>query len=505
MHFFQSKLYRVYTSLYALQSDTESLFEYMRALASQELNPMIIPPDILKDIIHKIETDIKSHARLKLCEDPETNIWSYYRTIKLTPIVLEDYLMLILTVPLVDQSLHMNLYKVYNLPMLHPILHVHAQYELKSSYLATIMDGMFITLPTALDVKLCLMTNGHLCMFKQVLYPVEQTNWCIYALFINDEEQIERNCVLKTINRTTNLAYSLDGYLWAMSALATEKLQIRCVMETRVNTIKPPLQIVDIGNGCKAYSASIYIPAKSDLMTMLQSVTRSQFFLDYNFNYTNMSNFLIWNKTNFATLTTDEIKTLKAKMLKLTTMPMDIFKNVLGNIDKKYPFSMSPKLILALLVLTGLCTIVIGILFIWYKRKTSFTTSTMGNLLKLIPSLKEKIPTLDSLLPILSEQAPSQNTKNALTTVAVPRQLQPPPDELILLPILVPKLQMTKPPPVVPYRATHMEQLPSTSTATDYKSKPLSLEMFNCTATDLNEKGVINLKKYKKYLYKPPH
>ena len=271
LHFFQNKLYRVYTSLYALQLDTESLFEYMTALASQELNPMIIPPDILKNILHKIETDIKSHARLKLCEDPETNIWSYYGTIKLTPIVLEDYLMLILTVPLIDQSLHMNLYKAYNLPMLHPMLHVHAQYELESSYLATIMDGMFITLPTALDVKLCLITNGHLCMFGQGLYPVEQTNWCIYALFINDEKQIERNCILKTINRTTNLAYSLDGYLWAISALATEKLQIRCDMETHVITIKPPLQIVDIGNGCKAYSASSYIPAKSELTTMLQS------------------------------------------------------------------------------------------------------------------------------------------------------------------------------------------------------------------------------------------
>ena len=124
----------------------------------------------------------------------------------------------------------------------------------------------------------------------------------------------------------------------------------------------------------QTYSASIYIPAKSELTTTLQSVTRSQFFLDYNFNYTNMSNFLIWHKTNFATLTTDEIKTLKAKMLKLPTMSMDIFKKVLGNIDENYPFSMSPKLILTLLVLTGICTIVIGILFIWYKRKTSFTT-----------------------------------------------------------------------------------------------------------------------------------
>ena len=171
LHYFQNRIYRAYTSLYALQADTESLFEYMGALASQELNPMIIPPDILKNILHRIETDIKSHARLKLCEDPETNIWSYYRTIKLTSIALEDYLMLILTVPLIDQSLHMNLYKVYNLPMLHPTLHVYAQYEIENSYLATIMDGMFITLPTALDVKLCLMANGHLCMFKQALYP----------------------------------------------------------------------------------------------------------------------------------------------------------------------------------------------------------------------------------------------------------------------------------------------------------------------------------------------
>ena len=245
----------------------------MRALASQELNPMIIPPDILKDILHRIEADIKSHARLKLCEDPESNIWSYYGTIKLTPIALEDCLMLILTVPLIDQSLQMNLYKIYNLPMLHPILHVHAQYKLESSYIATVMDGMFVTLPTALDVRLCLMTNGHLCMFNQALYPVEQTDWCVYALFINDEDHIEKNCVLRTINCTTNLAYSLDGYLWAISALATEKLQLRCVMETHIVTIKPPLQIVDIGNGCKAYSASIYIPAKSELTTTIQSIT----------------------------------------------------------------------------------------------------------------------------------------------------------------------------------------------------------------------------------------
>ena len=148
----------------------------MRALACQELNPMIIPPDILKKILHKIMEDIKSNARLRLCEDPETNIWSYYSTVKLTPIVLLDYLMLILSVPLVDQSLQMNLYKVHNLPVLHPTLNMHAQYEIEGTYLATLMEGMFISLPSALDVKLCLITNGHLCMFDQALYLVQSIN-----------------------------------------------------------------------------------------------------------------------------------------------------------------------------------------------------------------------------------------------------------------------------------------------------------------------------------------
>ena len=159
---------------------------------------------------------------------------------------------------------------------------MHVQYKIEGPYLATLMDSMYITLPTDIDVRLCLMTRGHLCMFNQALSSVDNTNWCIYALFIKDIDKIKRNCILKPLNReqlTWHIA--LDGYLWAMSALAAEKLQIRCVMETHVITIHPPLQIVDVG--CEAYSTNIYILVKSELTATMQSLTRSQFFLDYNF------------------------------------------------------------------------------------------------------------------------------------------------------------------------------------------------------------------------------
>ena len=489
LHYFQARIYRVYTSLYALRGDVDSLFEYMRILATQELNPTIIPPDVLKTILHNIENDIKSNARLKLCEDPNTNIWSYYGTIKLTPIVLQDYLMLILTVPLVDQTLYMNLYKVHNLPMLHPTLQMHVQYEIEGPYLATLMDSMYITLPTDIDVRLCLMTRGHLCMFNQALYPVDNTNWCIYALFINDINKIKRNCILKPLNRTTNLAYSLDGYLWAISALAAEKLQIRCVMETHVITIHPPLQIVDIGDGCEAYSTSIYIPAKSELTATVQSLTRSQFFLDYNFQYTNVSNFVVWYKTNFATLTKEEIATLQAKIMKLPTMPMDIFDKTLETINENYPFSLSPKLILALLILIGVCFIVFGILFIWYKRKTTLATSTVGHLHKLIPSLKEKQPTLSSLLPIFSEFVhPNVSTKPETTNAT---SQQSPTHH-----------KHSKPEMVLRRHTKSNKPKMATPSAPPIDTEPISLELFNRAAADLDAKGEIQLGRYQKTLNK---
>ena len=135
-----------------------------------------------------------------------------------------------------------------------------------------------------------------------------------------------------------------------------------------------------------------------------------------------------------------EIETLKAKMLKLPAMSMELSDYVLRNIDEDNPFSLSPKVILALLITTGICVIAIGIIFIWYKRKTSLTSSMVGNLIKLVPYLNEKIPTLNSLLAILSELTLSQYNDDVITPATVSQLSQTPPDELILPPVMVPQL-----------------------------------------------------------------
>ena len=69
---------------------------------------------------------MRQNPRLALPYDPDQDIWSYYSIMRVSPIIMDNFLLLILTVPLVDQSLQMDLYKVHNLPALHPKLNIHS-------------------------------------------------------------------------------------------------------------------------------------------------------------------------------------------------------------------------------------------------------------------------------------------------------------------------------------------------------------------------------------------
>ena len=84
----------------------------------------MIPPYSLRLLLDKVKEDMKHNPRLRLPENPVENIWSYYSLMRVTPVVMENFLAIILTIPLVDISLQMNIYKVHNLPTLHPELKV---------------------------------------------------------------------------------------------------------------------------------------------------------------------------------------------------------------------------------------------------------------------------------------------------------------------------------------------------------------------------------------------
>ena len=207
--------------------------------------------------------------------------------------------------------------------------------------------------------------------------------------------KIESNCKFTTAIRHTNLAHSLDGYLWAISSLATEILQIRCIHHTSVVTIEPPLRVIDIGNGCEAFSSTIYIPAKSELTATMQSLTRSQFFLDYNFKYAKMSSFVVYSEMTFAQLTPEDIAELQSKIQTLEPMNMKLFNQKLKLINENYPLTLPPWVILGGQVISGTFILTEITLTAWFCLKHRKSMSTLFYLILLWPERYRK--TLRSL------------------------------------------------------------------------------------------------------------
>ena len=93
---------------------------------------------------------------------------------------------------------------------------------------------------------------------------------------------IKDKCTYNLQKREGNLAQSLGGYLWSISSIAAEKIQIRCLKETYIVEIKSVLQILHIGDGCEGYSPSLAIAAKTEITSNFNIHSRVRIFLVFN-------------------------------------------------------------------------------------------------------------------------------------------------------------------------------------------------------------------------------
>ena len=135
--------------------------------------------------------------------------------------------------------------------------------------------------------------EGYLCLMNQAFYPVKKIEWCAYALFTH-----------------ANKAQSLEGYLWAVTTLKKEKMQIRCLTDTHVIDVKPPVTIIYVGSGFEAYSSNLFIPAKSELTIKDNTVVRHTYFQQFNEDYQNITRYSLIEDLGLIKLSQKEIENL---------------------------------------------------------------------------------------------------------------------------------------------------------------------------------------------------
>ena len=211
----------------------------------------------------------------------------------------------------------------------------------------------------------------------------------MYALYIQDKDRIQRDCRYDITNVEQNLAKSLGGYLWAISAVATETLQIRCLLETSVIPIQPPLQIVYVGDGCEGYSPSLFIPAKTDRAVTVEIEPRKHYFMEFNEIYKPDAYLGIWYQFRLTLMNPEEANKLVRKAESFGTLDFSILNKHIQPlpIQDGGGFPVSPMILVVGVGFT--LTLVAGILLACKLRQVGLTASALTTTAN---TVVEKIP-----------------------------------------------------------------------------------------------------------------
>ena len=128
---------RLLSGLTAATQNIESIYAYLRIMNSHCLDTTVMPVSQLRELLKYVQQEIEGSPRLELpLELNSHDIQGYYNVIRVTALLTDDVLFIVMTIPLKDTSLQMNVYKVHNLPPIHPKLNISVTYELEGKYLA---------------------------------------------------------------------------------------------------------------------------------------------------------------------------------------------------------------------------------------------------------------------------------------------------------------------------------------------------------------------------------
>ena len=331
------------------------------------MTPNLIPPSDLRNILIDIGNRLQANPKLTLPNPKGTSIWAYYEFLKITAFVHHDILIVILTLPLIDTDLQFDLFKIHNLPLLHPVLGKVFTYKISHPYIALRSDGNYLTLPVHDDILTCIISAGHFCNLNTPLYPVSLTKICEYHLLMNQPDEIEKFCKMTISNYVQDTALNLGGNVWALSLREPTTLHVTCLADSYEIRVKSTFQLIELENSCQAYSPSIILPSGSIIREMHNVTLISERFFNYDPKHSNLENFFVMSKFNLTHVSPKALNVLAHDLPELPDIPIRNISDLLKNIDKDYPFEM-PTYAYVLISVAGTAVIILLVGVIYYAK-----------------------------------------------------------------------------------------------------------------------------------------
>ena len=306
--------------------DINLIKSYLSTFTTGKLTSQIIDPKHLRHELLKIHKQLP--AKITLPENPTSNIWHYYKFLTATPVINGTQLILMIRIPLLDTDSAMTLYKVYNLPIYNPTISKSLSYNLEGSNLAITKDNSYVTILTEAEFIQCTLAQGHFCSLNTALYHIDYSKWCLVAMFLKQDNRINKDCQLTVTNITGPQAIYLDQGLWAISVDKHTQMEIRCPKVTQVKSLKPPITLVNLQPACSAFSPGVKLPPYFRQFSKGFHVALKS--ANLNIPKYNPTNFRIWNTFNLSNISPIESEKLK-ELSPAPTIPIDQLRAQIAN------------------------------------------------------------------------------------------------------------------------------------------------------------------------------
>ena len=175
----------------------ENLRMELNMLSLNHLSPSLITPKNLKQLLLTIKT--KLPFSLKLPEDPDTNIWYFYKTLNCKTLLDNDKLLVVINVPLLDQNGEYEVFKVHVLPLpwveslsTPQLPNMVATYDVQYTGLLINKERNRYALLDTEDVHACSNAVLKYCTPRNAVLPVNLHQHCVLALFFKSNEEVDK-------------------------------------------------------------------------------------------------------------------------------------------------------------------------------------------------------------------------------------------------------------------------------------------------------------------------
>ena len=236
----RSVLANLQDSLSYIRTVSMHTMDYINAVTTGTLSPHILPIMELQKMLSHIEETLPPTLHLPVSSEDTLHFYRYLCTHIL---ITNKQFLLIIDVPIQDQSQQLSIYKIFTLDIPHGNFTAH--YDVNTQY--------------------CGITHGQFCNiltpFQLLVNPLS----CITALYTKNTASISARCSLQ-IRKTQSVSIpsQIAPNVWILitaPSAATTAITLICPGETsKFITIKKPIHILQLPPACSATSSNFHLP-----------------------------------------------------------------------------------------------------------------------------------------------------------------------------------------------------------------------------------------------------